>query len=798
MLFYLFYTCLISFAVSACVLGVRYVRKLRAVNRKLQLEHSMASFLYANMSCCWCYWYEGDSFVQSSQKFKELFQLDPMASVHVHDVLGLFGESPFESFQRALNHLIDYGGEFTLQSMLKNATTVIEIHGQCLRVPSDGYAFEDDPSLDQGSPHRRIIVLIFNDVTMSAQEKLAQQTQQKERYVELELLRAIMNSVPMALWYRDAKGRIQYCNSVYANALETTAHRVIAENRELVENNAKHNTYALFQQAIDTGQSQVVRTHTVIAGQRRLMEISEIPLPERCTIGYALDVTEVEEVEDDFLNHRKAFHEVLDQISTPIAIYAADTRLTFFNQSYVKLFEFDESFLYSQPTLSEVLEDLRARRHLQEYRDFPAHKRERLSLFKNLFHPIHETIDQPDGRTLRIMITPYPLGGLLYIFDDITDKLTLERGYNTLMAVQRETLDHLYEGVLVFGSDNRLRLSNPAMGRIWHLSDEKREMGRHINDVLKDVSHLFHEQAESKVWRKRMTEIVSLRKPQKGSFSLRNDQVIDYTYVPLPDGSHMMSFVDASDRWRFEQSLKDRTAALEQADHLKSNFISHVSYELRSPLNTISGFSEILMNQYFGPLNERQLDYCGGIRESSEQLISLINDMIDLASIEAGTFNLQCQEISLEKFLTSVLALVHNRANDQGLEIRVENTCTQRTVFIDSRRLKHSLFNVLSTAIKFTPSGGRITLKVQTCADDERFFKMTVEDTSGDSSVAQNKYRTADLGFALVQKLVKLHGGTLRVDTTQEGSQVSCHLPMGEKQKKLGDDNGGMLNREGE
>ncbi len=762
--------------VAVLAISVRYVKNLKAINRKIQLEQTVGGFLFDHMNCAWCYWFEGDTFIQSSQKFRELFQFDANTSVHVNDVMSLFGESPFESFQRALSHLVDYGGEFTLQNTLKDSSIVLEIHGQCLKAPKQNTSI-DDETFDQLLYQRRIVMLIFNDVTLSSQERLAQQTQQKEKLQELESLRNIANSIPMALWCRDSKGRVQYCNTIYADSLETTPHRVIAENREFIEGQSKYTTYDLSQLAIENGQQQVVRTHTVIAGQRRLMEVSEIPLGDGCcTVGYALDVTEVEELEDEFLNHRKAFHEVLDQISTPIAIYSADTCLSFFNQSYVKLFDFDEAFLYSRPTLGEVLEDLRARRRLQEYQDFLGHKRERMNLFKNLFQPIHEVADQPDGRTLRLMIAPYPLGGLLYIFEDITDKLILERGYNTLMAVQRETLDHLYEGVLVFGSDNRLRLSNPAMGRIWHLSDEKRASGRHINDVLKDVSHLFNEQAESKIWRKRMTEIVSLRKPQKGTFVLRNDQVIDYAYVPLPDGSHMMSFVDASDRWRFEQSLKERTVNLEQADHLKTTFISHVSYELRSPLNTISGFSEILMNQYFGPLNERQMDYCHGIRDSSEQLISLINDMIDLASIEAGTFNLQYQEVVLEKFLTSVVNLVYNRANDQGLELKIDNTCTHKVVSMDGRRLKHALFNLLSTSIKFTPHGGRIYLKAEDGASG--FLKISVEDSSGLDHAPQNKYGASDVGFALVQKLVNLHGGDVTVSSAEEGTLVSWTIPV--------------------
>ena len=115
-----------------------------------------------------------------------------------------------------------------------------------------------------------------------------------------------------------------------------------------------------------------------------------------------------------------------------------------------------------------------------------------------------------------------------------------------------------------------------------------------------------------------------------------DSSVIQFSYVPLPDGSHLMTFVDVSDSWRFEKALEERNRALEQADRLKSDFISHVSYELRAPLNTIMGFVDILSNQYFGSLNERQLDYCRGIVDSSQRLLTLINDMLDLASIEAG------------------------------------------------------------------------------------------------------------------------------------------------------------------
>jgi signal transduction histidine kinase len=283
--------------------------------------------------------------------------------------------------------------------------------------------------------------------------------------------------------------------------------------------------------------------------------------------------------------------------------------------------------------------------------------------------PLHEIMHQPDGVTCRLVIAPTPTGGLVYLYDNITDKLALERRYNTLTAVQKETIDHLYEGISVFGTDYRLRLSNPAMEYIWGLKPHDRTVGLHINEILKVVSRQFKDSRQSKAWRTKMLDVISRRNPERQRISLKKDRMLEYSYIPLPDGSHLLSFIDISDTWRFERSLKERNQTLEREDRLKSDFISHVSYELRSPLNTIAGFSEILLNQYFGKLNEKQLDYCKGISESTDRLMNLINDMVDLASIESGKISLNYQDVQVEHLLGSVLVLVQNRANDQGLEL---------------------------------------------------------------------------------------------------------------------------------
>ncbi len=764
-------------------------RHLHVCNQVLRAENYNQTTLLGNLSFAWCYWFEGESFVTCSSFLRKLLKFDEEQLIQLNDLFKILGESNFSPFQRALNHLTDFNGEFTLQVPAFDDSLHLEIRGRCIANPTrtSGY-------INSIASQRQMILLCLADVTQAAQEKTQYQTLHREKNEEAEMLRIIIDIAPLALWYRDVNGRIQYCNAAYAGALETSTHRVVAENRELIDSHHSTNTYDLSRKALETGKQQILRTHLVIAGHRRFMEIAEIPIPEtRLTVGYAMDITEIEEAELDLSHHINAHQEVLDQISGPIAIYGPDTRLSFFNHAYARMFQLDEGWLYSKPTLGEVLENLRERRKLPEYPNFPAHKRERLNLFNNLLQPIHEVLNQPDGLTLRVIISPHPLGGLLYLFDDITDKLALERGYNTLVAVQKETLDHLYEGIVVFGSDNKVRLSNPAISKIWHLSDEERASGKHINDLLKGVAPLFKDPNESKIWRKKMMDIVSMRQNTNGNFLLENDRMIEYSYIPLPDGSHLMSFVDVSDRWRFEQTLKERTQTLERTDRLKSDFIALVSYELRSPLNTISGFIEILINQYFGQLNERQLDYCGGISEAAERLMNLINDMLDLASIEAGKLSLNYQEVDLSKFLNSVIDLVYNRAHDQGLDLSIENLSNNEIIYVDNRRLKHALFNLLTNAIKFTPAGGKVTLQVKDDSLNDNSLLITIKDTGvGISLEDQHKIFNlfqhgavtnsaqigAGLGLSLVKSLIELHGGEISLSSSiNEGTSITCQLP---------------------
>lgn len=726
-----------------------------------------------------CWWRETGSRVHCTKSFASLLGLNLDHPIEVVDVTNQFDYPSAFLLDQAIQNTHQAGKNFTHQLALLNQKTLVQVEGMCIF---------------QGQ--QRLMVLSVVDITAKSYEMQRLTAEVKSLKAEHDMLQAMIDIVPVALWYRNVENQVIFCNQAYAGAVESTPLQVTMSHKELIEKSRSTSPHHLAVKVRKSGQSQSQRGHIVIDGFRRLIEMTEVAHENGATVGYALDLTDGEEMASDLSKHIQAHQEVLHQLSTPISVFGADTRLEFFNNAFTKLFGFEETWLHTKPTFTDVLQDMRERRKLPEYPDFQAFKRGRLQLFKTLLQPIQELVHQPDDQILRLLIAPHPLGGLLFMYDDVTDKLALERRYNTLIAVQKETLDHLYEGIIVLGSDSRLRLSNPAAARIWQVDMADITAGRHATELLDLIGPSFATQEEWKNFQTRLLTIISQRVPKTGRFSRADMSMIQYAYVPLPDGSHLLSFIDVSDRWRFEQALQERNQALEQADRIKSDFLSHVSYELRAPLNTVIGFSEILINQYFGTLNERQLDYCRGIVDSAQRLLGLINDTLDLASIEAGQMTLTQQPVHLDTLLSSVIGLVYNRSHDQGLEISHKNESKIETFVGDERRLKQAVFNLLSNAIKYTPSGGRIELKAYTKQREEgQELCLSVHDTGVGISTedrarifkifergpnySKSKPIGAGLGLSLVKSLIELHGGEIHINSTQgKGTTITCTVPL--------------------
>jgi signal transduction histidine kinase len=240
---------------------------------------------------------------------------------------------------------------------------------------------------------------------------------------------------------------------------------------------------------------------------------------------------------------------------------------------------------------------------------------------------------------------------------------------------------------------------------------------------------------------------------------------------------------------RMSDQLERLYGELETASRHKSDFLSTMSHELRTPLNAIIGFSEVLQEQMFGELNERQIAYVNDVLEAGRHLLSLINDVLDLAKIEAGRMELELSDVAIPELLRSAVSMHSERADRGGIQLALTTDPAEITISGDERRLRQIVFNLLSNAIKFTPSGGRIDVSAQ--VDDSR-LEIAVADTGPGiaaediESIFEEFEQTSEgkqaegtgLGLPLSRKLVELHGGHLWVESQPgRGSTFGFTLP---------------------
>ena len=606
---------------------------------------------------------------------------------------------------------------------------------------------------------------------------------------EARRLADMLDALPVPVWQRRADLSLAYCNAAYAAIVERDPASALAQGVEMVAERDRAAARALAVRAHESGRLAAGDHHVVVGGARRLLKVNEAPLGAG-TVGVAWDRTEVEEKTRELEQLIAGHAEALERLTTAIAIFGRDRQLIFFNSAYARLWGLDAEWLRGEPLHGEILEALRARRRIPEVPDFPAFKRRRDALFTELIEPLEEVLHRPDGRTLRSVVSPHPSGGLMFAYEDVTDKLALERSLNTLIAVQRATLDNLYEGVAVFGSDGRLKLSNPGFANLWQLDPARLEGEPHIADIVEATKALYDFGEDWQTFKAGVIAHTTDRTPTFDRLERRDGSVLEWSSVRLPDGATLMTYLDVTDSIMVERALRERAEALEEADHLKSEFIANVSYELRTPLNTIIGFSELLAAGFFGDLNTRQTEYVQGILDSSHQLLQLINDILDLASIEAGKMELDVVAFDLDAALASVVTLTDQRMRNADVALAFDCADGLGEIIGDERRIKQVVFHLLSNAIKFSPPGGKVVVEGRREGDE---VVIAVSD-SGDGIPADQQGRVFDkfwrgrqsaerprgsgLGLSLVKSFVELHGGRVTVESAPgAGTRVVCRLP---------------------
>lgn len=635
-----------------------------------------------------------------------------------------------------------------------------------------------------GYPAGGQAVVWISDITAQGTSSNAMRDKMLSMHRETEQLRQLINFAPFPVWRRDGQAQLAWVNKAYADAVEQPSPEDVVQNAVELDHAGKR----LSDRARETGESCAEKHYVVIGGKRRALDIIEMP-NEDGSMGMALDVTGVDQAERELKLHMDAHAETLDKMATAVAIFGSNKQLQFYNHAYAACWNLDPAWLDTAPSFGEIFDRLRTNRMLAEQVDFKAWKMQQ----ENLFTEIKEQPDQlwhlPDGRHLRVVCQAHPMGGLLFFYEDVTDRFRLESSLNTLSKVQRATLDNLSEGVAVFGSDGCLELHNKSFEDIWQLSSERIKKKPHVRDFIDGCRRLFDDDTNWLSVGERMSGVREDRHMAHGRLERNDARFIDYAILPLPNGATLFTSLDVTDTTRITKALQERNEALEAADKLKSEFISHVSYQLRTPLTTIKGFSEMLDQGIVGSLSVRQKEYSDAILEASNHLMVLMDDILDLARIEAGVMSIEPTDVDVYQILESTSDLTRREAEEKNIKFRLDADKALGTIKADERRLRQIVFNLLSNAYTFTDDGGEIVLGAKRTGSQVEIW---VEDTGlgidpenqaivfdrFESRTTAGRRRGAGLGLALVRSFVEMHGGWVSLESKpKQGTKVVCYFP---------------------
>ncbi len=374
------------------------------------------------------------------------------------------------------------------------------------------------------------------------------------------------------------------------------------------------------------------------------------------------------------------------------------------------------------------------------------------------------------------------------------------------IATVDDTLTELFNGiqdaVIVHDASGDIRQLNEKALELFGLTQPEATRalnGRHLYGPADDTLHL------EPLWHDTLNG-----SPSSHEWKVRNlkdgrlmDAEIFLRKIRLDEQDYVLASVrDITERKRAAEELEKALgearrsrAEAEAANRAKTEFLTNMSHELRTPLNAIIGFSELLQDRWCGSLNETQADYIRTVFESGHHLLGLVNEILDLAKVEAGKMELNLTPVNIASLLELSLATARERAARKGLklELSVDEELASVPVRADEIKLKQVVFNLLSNAVKFTPDGGRIELTAGPIGDT---IKIQVHDTGiglnpedtqrifeafeqADSSYSRIHEGTG-LGLALTRRLTELHGGVIRAESPGpgQGSTFTIEIPF--------------------
>ena len=524
------------------VILIKYL-KLRQQNYFLRRDRERYSeTLYASRDGYFAFIYPDDKVndprenitERCSRRLAVILGLDNGTRSSFADVLKNFYKEDAKKIEKYTYLLRKEGLAFEDYFELKNSKRFVRLEGVRIN-GADGSVYCD--------------MIWFRDVTATTNRIKNLEDESSKIKTQYNIQCDMLDNLPLAVWLRDDDLKIIYCNKKYADIIDCKSKDdIIANQLELCDTKGENIAKKSASKTRETRKECKTKSGIIIKGNRIAAEIFERPfylqqnLKETYNTGCLVDISELDEMQRTQKQHQKAQLMILGRLGTAFAVFNKNMVLDFYNEAFLDIWSLNKEQLEKDLTYCDFLDLGRENRRLPEAPDFKAFKKEEQKIFSGLIEPVTDLLHLPDGKTLRRTRAPYLLGGVIFAYEDISDRLAATSAYNQLATVQNEMLNNLSDGVLVLGANGKLMFFNEAYKEIWNAKNEFLLSEPNLSELLDSQKDLLITKENWKTLKKHIGDSILDVTAKTLTLKRNNGDNLQINVAHLSDGSLMIVY----------------------------------------------------------------------------------------------------------------------------------------------------------------------------------------------------------------------------------------------------------------
>ncbi|MCZ6861303.1 MAG: PAS-domain containing protein, partial [Alphaproteobacteria bacterium] len=483
----------------------------------------------------------------------------------------------------------------------------------------------------------------------------------------------------------------------------------------------------------------------------------------------------------------------IETIAEGFALYDADDRLVLCNNKYREFYAESADLIVPGARFSDILKGGVAR---NQYTEAVGREKEwlaeRLEVHRNPKGPIEQRLS--NGCWLRIEERRTEDGGTVGLRTDITEFKRREKALAENSAVLASIVGNIDQGISLFDANLNAVIFNDRFLELLEFPADRFRQGDPFEKFIRyNAERGEYGAGDIEQQVRERVKLAEHFEPHCFERARPDGTVIEIRGKPVPGDGFVTTYTDVTERKRAEEALRGAKEIAEVANRAKSEFLANMSHELRTPLNAVIGFSEIMVSQMYGPLGHTAYSgYAKDILHSGQHLLAIINDILDLAKIDAGTVELREEPVEVDDLYEASARMVKQQAADASITLRSEIIRALPPIRADKLKLQQVLVNLLSNAVKFTPSGGEVEFSAGfdqagnvILAITDSGIGMAPADIPKALSPFQQidsrlcrKYEGTGLGLPLAKRLIELHGGSIEIQSKKgSGTRVTIQIP---------------------